>query len=189
MHDRNMRVEALSKRMQISAYLFIRFRKISVHTDTEQSLTKTLLLVKLSVQKVTSSFSKRYVFAVHTTTWKRSFQNLHPGHRFRKAPFTLPKTPATCGRKAKTENWLCVFKNIRMGPHAELVSFGSYTLLRGMFPSCIGWNEIRHLLQNYLSQWIFHILDPSKHSMPFLFLSSFFHIFLVWCILGFFLLD
>ena len=42
------------------------------------------------------------------------FKKIHSGERFRKPPFSLPKTPFTCGRKAKTEEKTSVFKNIRI---------------------------------------------------------------------------
>ncbi len=70
-----------------NAYLFIRFRKnLRPHdegfqTDTEESLTKSFSLLNwiCKTKLVTLSFSKRYVFSVHATTWKRS---LHPEHYF-----------------------------------------------------------------------------------------------------------
>ncbi len=55
-------------------------KKISVHTDTEESLIESFCSLNwlCKTKTMTSSFLKRYVFAVHTITWKRSFQKYPP---------------------------------------------------------------------------------------------------------------
>ena len=41
-------------------------------------------------------------------------KNTAPGTVFEHLSFCYPKTPFTCGRKAKTEEKICDFKNVRI---------------------------------------------------------------------------
>ena len=54
------------------------FKKISVHTDTEESLTKSFCLLNwlCKTKLVTSSFSKRYVFARPHDNMKTEFSKI-----------------------------------------------------------------------------------------------------------------
>ena len=58
------------------------------------------------------------------------FEKLHIGERFQKPPFRLPKTPFTCGRKAKTDQKISVFKNIRIRAGGALASNVGRTKIR-----------------------------------------------------------